>query len=50
MILIKSKTVAIPNAIRGQHRRSRGKPGFRWVTHRTGPQRTPAFAMTDQKS
>ncbi|KAK7928472.1 hypothetical protein PG985_005470 [Apiospora marii] len=30
--------------------RSRGKPGFRWVTHRTGPLCTPAFAMTDQKS
>ncbi|EAQ83552.1 predicted protein [Chaetomium globosum CBS 148.51] len=27
-----------------------GKPGFRWVTHRTGPLCTPAFAMTDQKS
>ncbi|KAK8118347.1 uncharacterized protein PG998_002973 [Apiospora kogelbergensis] len=30
--------------------RSRGKPGFQWVTHRTGPLCTPAFAMTDQKS
>ncbi|KAL2186840.1 hypothetical protein L209DRAFT_771518 [Thermothelomyces heterothallicus CBS 203.75] len=27
-ILIKSKTVAIPNAIRGKEARSRGKPGF----------------------
>ncbi|KAK4097206.1 hypothetical protein N658DRAFT_569463 [Parathielavia hyrcaniae] len=25
-------------------------PGFRWVTHRTGPLCTAAFAMTDQKS
>jgi hypothetical protein len=50
MILIKSKTVAIPNAMRGKEARSRGKPGFRWVTHRTGPPCTPAFAMTDQKS
>ncbi|AEO59421.1 hypothetical protein MYCTH_2307709 [Thermothelomyces thermophilus ATCC 42464] len=49
-ILIKSKTVAIPNAMRGKEARSRGKPGFRWVTHRTGPLCTPAFAMTDQKS
>ena len=49
-ILIKSKTVAIPSQIRGKEGRSRGKPGFRWVTHRTGPLCTPAFAMTDQKS
>jgi ATP-dependent DNA helicase PIF1 len=49
-ILIKSKTVAIPNAMRGKEARSRGKAGFRWVTHRTGPLCTPAFAMTDQKS
>jgi hypothetical protein len=49
-ILLKSKTVAIPDAMRGKERRLRGKPGFRWVTHRTGPQCTPAFAMTDQKS
>jgi ATP-dependent DNA helicase PIF1 len=49
-ILIQSKTVAIPSAMRGKDRRSRGKPGFRWVTHRTGPLCTPAFAMTDQKS
>jgi hypothetical protein len=49
-ILIKSKTVAIPHAMRGKEARSRGKPGFRWVTHRTGPLCTPAFAMTDQKS
>jgi hypothetical protein len=48
--LIKSRTVAIPNAMRGKDRRSRGKPGFRWVTHRTGPLCTPAFAMTDQES
>ena len=50
MILIKSKTVAIPDSMRGKGPRSRGKPGFRWVTHRTGPLCTPAFAMTDQKS
>jgi hypothetical protein len=49
-ILIKSKTVAIPDAMRGKAPRSRGKPGFKWVTHRTGPLCTPAFAMTDQKS
>jgi len=49
-ILIKSKTVAIPGHMRGKTPRSRGKPGFRWVTHRTGPLCTPAFAMTDQKS
>jgi ATP-dependent DNA helicase PIF1 len=49
-ILLKSKTVAIPDAMRGKEPRLRGKPGFRWVTHRTGPQCTPAFAMTDQKS
>jgi hypothetical protein len=49
-ILIKSKTVAIPDHMRGKTSRSRGKPGFRWVTHRTGPLCTPAFAMTDQKS
>jgi hypothetical protein len=49
-ILIKSKTVAIPNQMRGKEGRSRGKPGFRRVTHRTGPLCTPAFAMTDQKS
>jgi hypothetical protein len=50
MILIKSKTVAVPAHMRGKDARSRGKPGFRWVTHRTGPLCTPAFAMTDQKS
>jgi hypothetical protein len=49
-ILIKSKTVAIPDHMRGKDAGSRGKPGFRWVTHRTGPLCTPAFAMTDQKS
>ncbi|EAQ85502.1 predicted protein [Chaetomium globosum CBS 148.51] len=49
-ILIKSKTVAIPSQMRGKEGRWRGKPGFRWVTHRTGPLYTPAFAMTDQKS
>ncbi|EAQ84295.1 predicted protein [Chaetomium globosum CBS 148.51] len=50
-ILIKSKTVAIPEPNAGQRRQDgRGKPGFRWVTHRTGPLCTPAFAMTDQKS
>ena len=50
-ILLGSKTVAIPDAMRGKGGpRSRGKPGFRWVTHRTGPLCTPAFAMTDQKS
>jgi ATP-dependent DNA helicase PIF1 len=49
-ILIKSKTVAIPSQMRGKEARSRGKAGFRWVTHRTGPLCTPAFAMTDQKS
>jgi hypothetical protein len=46
-ILIKSKTVAVPNHIRGREARSRGKLGFRWVTYRTGPLYTPAFAMTD---
>ncbi|EAQ92510.1 hypothetical protein CHGG_00745 [Chaetomium globosum CBS 148.51] len=49
-ILIKSKTVAIPSQMRGKEGRWRGKPGFRRVTHRTGPFCTPAFAMTDQKS
>ncbi len=49
-ILIKSKTVAIPDSLRGKGPRSKGKPGFKWVTHRTGPLCTPAFAMTDQKS
>ncbi|EAQ92071.1 hypothetical protein CHGG_00306 [Chaetomium globosum CBS 148.51] len=49
-ILIKSKTVAIPSQMRGKEGRWRGKPGFRWVTHRTGLLCTPAFAMTDQKS
>ncbi|KAK4095717.1 hypothetical protein N658DRAFT_386510, partial [Parathielavia hyrcaniae] len=49
-ILIKSNTVAIPSQMRGKGARWRGKPGFRWVTHRTGPLCTPAFAMTDQKS
>jgi hypothetical protein len=49
-IFIKSKTVAIPSQMRGKEGRWRGKPGFRWVTHRTGPLCTPAFAMTDQKS
>ncbi len=50
MILVKSKAVAIPDFMRGKGPRSRGKPGFRRVTHRTGPLCTPAFAMTDQKS
>lgn len=50
MILIKSKTVAIPDFMRGKGPRSRGKLEFRWVTYRTGPLCTPAFAMTDQKS
>jgi hypothetical protein len=49
-ILIKSTTVAVPNQMRGKEAGSRGKAGFRWVTHRTGPLCTPAFAMTDQKS
>ena len=49
-ILVKSKTVAIPESMRGKKDRTRGKPGFEWVTHRTGPLCTPAFAMTDQKS
>jgi hypothetical protein len=49
-IMMKSKMVAIPDSMRGKGPRSRGKPGFKWVTHRTGPQCTPAFAMTDQKS
>ncbi len=46
-ILIQSKAVAIPEVMRG---RSRGKPGFDWVTDRTEPLCTPALAMTDQKS
>jgi hypothetical protein len=50
-VLIKCMTVAIPSHLRGKEARSRGKPGFRWVTHRTGPLCTPpAFVMTDQKS
>jgi hypothetical protein len=49
-ILMKSKMVAIPDSMRGKGPRSRGKPGFQWVTHRTGLLCTPAFAMTDQKS
>jgi hypothetical protein len=49
-MLIKSRTVAVPADMRGKDGKSRGKPGFRWVTHRTGPLCTPAFAMTDQKS
>ena len=49
-ILIKSKTLAIPEAMRGKDSRSRAKPGFQWLTHRTGPLCTPVFAMTDQKS
>jgi len=49
-ILIKSKTVAIPDSVRSKGLRSRGKPGFAGVTHRTGPLCTPAFAMTDHKS
>ncbi|KAK4118192.1 hypothetical protein N657DRAFT_716165 [Parathielavia appendiculata] len=49
-ILIKSTTFAVPGHMRGKTPRSRGKPGFRWVTHRTGPLCTPACAMTDQKS
>ncbi|KAI3570709.1 hypothetical protein IWW34DRAFT_774302 [Fusarium oxysporum f. sp. albedinis] len=36
--------------MRGKNSRSRSKPGFQLVTHRTGPLCTPAFAMTDQKS
>jgi ATP-dependent DNA helicase PIF1 len=50
MILIKTKTVAVPAHMRGKDARSRGKPGFRWITQRTGPLCTPAFAITDQKS
>ncbi|KAK3350299.1 hypothetical protein B0T25DRAFT_592226 [Lasiosphaeria hispida] len=50
MILIKSKIVAIPDFMQGKGPRSRGKPGFRWITHRTGPLCMPAFTMTDQKS
>ncbi|RXG41776.1 hypothetical protein VDGE_30528 [Verticillium dahliae] len=49
-ILVKSKMVAIPESMRGKNPTWRGKPGFERVTHRTGPQCTPAFAMTDQKS
>ncbi len=49
-ILIKSTTVAVPAHMRGKEPRARGRPGFRRVTHRTGPLCTPAFAMTDQKS
>ena len=49
-ILIKSKTVAIPEPMRGGSSRSRGKLGFDRVTHRTRPLCMPAFAMTDQKS
>ena len=49
-ILIKSKTVAILKSLRGKDSRSKGKPSFKWVTHRTGPLYTPAFAITDQKS
>ncbi len=45
-ILLKSKTVAIPEAMRGKGPRSRGKPGFRWVTHRTGPLCTPATGFS----
>src|SRR5437870_5204673 len=36
-ILIKSKMVAIPDTMRGKNTRSRGKPGFKCVTYRTGP-------------
>ena len=36
--------------MRGKGTRSRGKLGFEFVTYRTGPLCTPAFAMTDQKS
>jgi ATP-dependent DNA helicase PIF1 len=49
-ILIKSKTVAVPDSMRGRGGGSRGKAGFERVTHRTGPLYTSAFAMTDQKS
>lgn len=49
-ILIKSKMVPIPDALRGKRPRSRSKPGFNGVTHRTGPLCTPAFAMTDQRA
>ncbi|KAK3386497.1 hypothetical protein B0H63DRAFT_493305 [Podospora didyma] len=49
-VLINSKTVAIPDSMRGKGPRSRGKSAFGGVTHRTGPLCTPAFAMTDQKS
>ncbi|KAF6528270.1 hypothetical protein HZS61_008572 [Fusarium oxysporum f. sp. conglutinans] len=49
-LLIKSKTVVIPDSMRGKNSRSRSKPGFQLVTHRTGPLCTLAFAMTDQKS
>ena len=49
-ILIKSKTVAIPEPIRYGSSRLRGKLGFNRVTYRTGPLYIPAFAITDQKS
>lgn len=49
-ILIKSKTVAIPNSMRDKGPRSGGKPGFYWVTHRTRPLCTLTFTITDQKS
>jgi hypothetical protein len=50
IILIKRTMVAIPDFMRGKCPRSRGKPGFEWVIHRTGPLCTSAFAMTDQKN
>jgi len=46
-ILIRSKTVAIPNSIRGKGFRARGKLGFGEVTYRTGLLYTPAFTITD---
>jgi hypothetical protein len=46
-ILIKSKTVAIPESMRGKKTKSRGKLGFEQVTYRTGPLCTLAFVMTD---
>ena len=49
-ILIKSRTVAIPDSTRGSGARSLGKAGFERPNHRTGPLCTPAFAIADQKS
>jgi len=47
MILIKSKTVAIPKPIRGGSSRLIGKLGFDWVTYKIGPLYTPTFAITN---